>query len=122
MPPPIPFPFPFPSAFSSPSHSTPPSRRHLAENGPWHVNKNMTLSETPYGWDVQNTMIFVDQPIGTGFSYSDADEDRVYDEVKVARDMLDFLQELFKGAPLKQPLSCPHPAPLNHPPLSAAEP
>mmetsp|Transcript_4680 Transcript_4680/g.12062 ORF Transcript_4680/g.12062 Transcript_4680/m.12062 type:complete len:501 (+) Transcript_4680:335-1837(+) len=71
----------------------------LVENGPWHVNKNMTLSETPYGWDVQNTMIFVDQPIGTGFSYSDADEDRVYDEVKVARDMLDFLQELFKAHP-----------------------
>eukprot|EP00193_Tetraselmis_chui_P018622 CAMPEP_0177770264 /NCGR_PEP_ID=MMETSP0491_2-20121128/10822_1 /TAXON_ID=63592 /ORGANISM="Tetraselmis chuii, Strain PLY429" /LENGTH=498 /DNA_ID=CAMNT_0019287447 /DNA_START=178 /DNA_END=1674 /DNA_ORIENTATION=+ len=71
----------------------------LVENGPWHVNHNMTLSETPYGWDVANTMIFVDQPINTGFSYSEADEDRVYDEVKVSRDMLDFLQELFKAHP-----------------------
>ena len=30
----------------------------------------MTLSETTYGWDKYHNMIFVDQPINTGFSYS----------------------------------------------------
>ena len=97
----------------------------------------MTLEETKYGWDVHNTMIYVDQPINTGFSYSEVnppphhaapirwllsssrllpppvqsltplpllpprlvqdERDRVYDEDKVAKDMLDFLQELYKG-------------------------
>ena len=33
-----------------------------------------------YGWDKSHNMIFVDQPIGVGFSYSDAPEDVVYDE------------------------------------------
>lgn len=43
------------------------------ENGPYSVNQNMTLSETAYGWDLHHDMIFVDQPINTGFSYSSDD-------------------------------------------------
>jgi len=71
----------------------------FVENGPWHVKDDLTLVETPYGWDVSNTMIFVDQPINTGFSYSSDDRDRVYDEDKVADDMMDFLQELYQAHP-----------------------
>ncbi len=61
----------------------------------------MTLSETKYGWDVSHNMIFVDQPINTGFSYSSDPRDRVHDEATVAEDMLDFLQHFFEaGVPL----------------------
>ena len=41
-----------------------------AENGPYSINHDMTLKETAYGWDKYHTTIFVDQPINTGFSYS----------------------------------------------------
>lgn len=71
----------------------------FVENGPWTINDDMTLTETQYGWDVNNTMIFVDQPINTGFSYSEDERDRVHDEEKVAKDMLDFLQELYAAHP-----------------------
>lgn len=37
------------------------------------------------------------QPINTGFSYSNDERDRVYDEKVVAADMLDFLAE-FRAA------------------------
>lgn len=40
------------------------------ENGPYSINHDMTLTETKYGWDRFHTTIFVDQPINTGFSYS----------------------------------------------------
>ena len=41
----------------------------------------------------------MDQPIGTGFSYSDDDRDRCYDEECVANDMLDFMQEFLSKKP-----------------------
>lgn len=42
-----------------------------AENGPYHINDDLSLNRSEYGWDVNSNMIFVDQPINTGFSYSD---------------------------------------------------
>jgi carboxypeptidase C (cathepsin A) len=44
-------------------------------------------------------MIFVDQPINTGFSYSDDPRDRVHDEQGVAEDMLDFLLAFYDAFP-----------------------
>ena len=41
-----------------------------AENGPYHINDDLSLNRSEYGWDVNSNMIFVDQPINTGFSYS----------------------------------------------------
>lgn len=69
------------------------------ENGPFTITKDLELEETEYGWDVNSHMIYVDQPINTGFSYSEDDRDRCYDEVCVANDMLDFLVEFFKSLP-----------------------
>lgn len=48
---------------------------HLSENGPYTINADMTLTENKFGWDVNSHMIFIDQPIGTGFSYSDVSSD-----------------------------------------------
>jgi hypothetical protein len=31
----------------------------------------MTLQDNPWGWDGHANVIYVDQPIGTGFSWSD---------------------------------------------------
>lgn len=53
------------------------------EQGPYKINNDMSLTETEWGWDKFHTMIFVDQPINTGFSYSSDDEDRVFDEENV---------------------------------------
>ena len=66
------------------------------ENGPYHINGDLTLADNPYGWDATHNMIFVDQPIGTGFSWSDHKEDVVYDERTVVQDMWSFLG-LFMG-------------------------
>jgi carboxypeptidase C (cathepsin A) len=42
-----------------------------AENGPYSLTHNLTLEENPYGWDLNANVIYVDQPINTGFSWSD---------------------------------------------------
>ena len=62
----------------------------------------MTLVDNPYGWDQNAHVIFVDQPIGTGFSYSEDPRDLVSTEGGVSGDMLDFLNEFFEGAWLRQ--------------------
>jgi len=69
------------------------------ENGPYSINHNMTLTETEYGWDRYHNMIFVDQPINTGFSYSDDERDRVHNEKGVGEDMLDFLYAFYEAHP-----------------------
>lgn len=69
------------------------------ENGPYNLLQNETLEESRFGWDVSANMIFVDQPLNTGFSYSSSDEDRCYDEKCVSNDMLDFLLALFEARP-----------------------
>lgn len=37
----------------------PPAPWPLAHAGPWNINKDLTLTETKYGWDVHAHMIFV---------------------------------------------------------------
>ena len=69
------------------------------ENGPFHINDDLSLNETEFGWDVHHNMIFVDQPINTGFSYSQNTADEVRDEKTVAADMVDFLTEFFAAYP-----------------------
>ncbi|XP_020214530.1 serine carboxypeptidase-like [Cajanus cajan] len=67
------------------------------ENGPFHIANNLSLIWNDYGWDQASNIIFVDQPIGTGFSYSSDDSDIRNNEVGVSIDLYGFLQEFFKA-------------------------
>lgn len=62
------------------------------ENGPFHFSKNLSLLWNDYGWDKASNILFVDQPTGTGFSYSSDDTDIRHDENGVSNDLYDFLQ------------------------------
>ncbi|WOG87640.1 hypothetical protein DCAR_0206870 [Daucus carota subsp. sativus] len=69
------------------------------ENGPFHVANNLSLTWNDFGWDKVSNLIYVDQPIGTGFSYSSDDDDIRHSEEGVSNDLYDFLQEFFKAHP-----------------------
>ncbi|RID41479.1 hypothetical protein BRARA_J01437 [Brassica rapa] len=97
----------------------------LAENGPFTLNEDLSLSRNEYSWNqvriikkiicrsrniisdhstyfcfqqVSN-IIYVDQPVGTGFSsVSDTDVLR-HDETGVSNDLYNFLQVFFKEHP-----------------------
>lgn len=51
-----------------------------SENGPFKLNDDLTLDDNPDGWDVSHNLIYVDQPIGTGYSYSTDPADDVHSE------------------------------------------
>ncbi|XP_044505276.1 serine carboxypeptidase-like [Mangifera indica] len=69
------------------------------ENGPYHIANNMSLVWNDYGWDKVSNLLFVDQPVGTGFSYTSDESDIRHDEDGVSNDLYDFLQAFFKEHP-----------------------
>ncbi|CAD7696931.1 unnamed protein product [Ostreobium quekettii] len=69
------------------------------ENGPYRLHENMTLSMNPWGWDLGANMIFIDQPVGTGFSTAGAAEDAVRCEDAVAQDVSRFMWAFLEARP-----------------------
>ncbi|KAJ9136912.1 Carboxypeptidase [Pleurostoma richardsiae] len=67
------------------------------ENGPCHfVNGASTPSLNPYSWNTYANMLYVDQPIGTGFSYGD---DEVTSTVTAAPYVWKLLQAFYAAFP-----------------------
>jgi serine carboxypeptidase-like clade 4 len=65
------------------------------ENGPYKIQKDLSLKINPFSWNSFANIIFIDQPVGTGFSYADNPLDYVIDEAQVAQDLYVFLQNFF---------------------------
>ncbi|KAK9280589.1 hypothetical protein L1049_014283 [Liquidambar formosana] len=69
------------------------------ENGPFHIANNLSLLWNDFGWDKVSNLLYVDQPIGTGFSYSSDEQDIRHNEQGVSNDLYDFLQAFFAEHP-----------------------
>ncbi|KAK2643448.1 hypothetical protein Ddye_025211 [Dipteronia dyeriana] len=69
------------------------------ENGPFHLANNHSLVWNDYGWDKVSNLLYVDQPTGTGFSYTSDESDIRHDEAGISNDLYDFLQAFFKEHP-----------------------
>jgi len=65
------------------------------ENGPFSIDTTLTLQPNPYSWTNNATVVFIDQPFGTGFSPKPFG-DVVFNETQMAKYMYNFLQGWFK--------------------------
>jgi hypothetical protein len=67
----------------------------FAENGPCMFTPSSAgkTIKNPFSWNSNSSLIFIDQPAGTGYSYGDMD----HDENDIAGDMEVFLQEFFQS-------------------------
>ncbi|DAZ95587.1 TPA: hypothetical protein N0F65_006073 [Lagenidium giganteum] len=70
----------------------------FVENGPCTINDDMTLKSNPFSWNERANIMWIDQPIGVGFSYGDPSEYDT-DEQQVGDDMWHFLQEFLQAHP-----------------------
>jgi len=63
------------------------------ENGPFVIQPDGSFKANPYTWNKNATMIWIDSPVGTGFSYV-KDDDYATDEKTIANDLLTALQAI----------------------------
>ncbi|XXG64567.1 hypothetical protein AAC387_Pa05g2478 [Persea americana] len=74
----------------------------LAEEvGPFHVNADgKSLYLNPYSWNQVANILFLDSPVGVGFSYSNNSQDILSNgDARTAKDSLKFLKKWFKRFP-----------------------
>ncbi|KAF8119525.1 Alpha/Beta hydrolase protein [Boletus edulis] len=70
----------------------------LFENGPIHILSNYSVVQNQYAWSTVADYVWIDQPVGTGFSTVGADG-LVADEDQVAADFMGFLENFVKVFP-----------------------
>lgn len=71
----------------------------FVENGPYKVDAQGTLSINKFSWNNNANVIWIDQPVGSGFSFSDHPLDAVRSETAMATDVYHFLLGFFRKHP-----------------------
>eukprot|EP01132_Coremiostelium_polycephalum_P009094 gene9094-11145_t len=69
------------------------------ENGPYTINEDLTLSPNPYSWNKVANMLYVDNPVGTGFSYVEDPAGYTTNEEEMATNMYSLLTQFFTKYP-----------------------
>eukprot|EP00297_Palpitomonas_bilix_P008069 CAMPEP_0113880674 /NCGR_PEP_ID=MMETSP0780_2-20120614/7922_1 /TAXON_ID=652834 /ORGANISM="Palpitomonas bilix" /LENGTH=473 /DNA_ID=CAMNT_0000867387 /DNA_START=186 /DNA_END=1607 /DNA_ORIENTATION=+ /assembly_acc=CAM_ASM_000599 len=67
----------------------------FVENGPLGVNKELKLTDRAVNWNSKYHVLYIDNPVGTGFSFTDSDEGYAKYETDVARDLYSALTQFF---------------------------
>jgi len=71
----------------------------FTENGPYVVTQDMMLEERFTSWALTNNVIYIDNPVGTGYSFTQKDECYATNQLQVADDLYDALQQFFTMFP-----------------------
>lgn len=67
----------------------------FTENGPFSVTKNKTLKMRKYSWNMNHNVIYIDNPVGTGYSFVDDERGYATNETHVGRDVHTALVQFF---------------------------
>ncbi|KAL6592285.1 alpha/beta-hydrolase [Neocallimastix sp. 'constans'] len=68
------------------------------ENGPYTFDENDHIIHNPYSWNKYSNMLYVEQPTGTGYSYT-KNNDIPRNELAVGKDFNTFLAQFFRVFP-----------------------
>ncbi|WP_316802050.1 S10 family peptidase [Pedobacter nototheniae] len=69
------------------------------ENGPYKINKDLTLSDNPYSWNKNATYLMIDQPAGTGLSFVSNPKESAKTEQEATDQLYFGLQQFYKIYP-----------------------
>jgi vitellogenic carboxypeptidase-like protein len=67
----------------------------FVEHGPLVLQKDLKAMLREYTWAQEFSLLYIDNPVGTGFSFTQSDEGYAKDENDVARDLYEALQQFF---------------------------
>lgn len=71
----------------------------LTEVGPYNLDVNGKLEKREFSWNRNSSVIFVDNPVGTGFSYTEHTDCYATEQTQVGRDLLNALEQFFQLFP-----------------------
>ncbi|CAF1644633.1 unnamed protein product [Adineta ricciae] len=71
----------------------------FAEQGPIMVDKQQKLHESNITWNSKYHLLYIDQPVGTGYSFTKSEQGYVRNEDEVARDLYSMLTQFFQVFP-----------------------
>lgn len=69
------------------------------ENGPYTINDDLTLKKNEHSWNQNSNLVFVDQPVGTGFSHAKDPTHFARNEKMVAENFYRFLLKFYRKFP-----------------------
>lgn len=69
------------------------------ENGPYTINDDLSLSRNEHSWNTNANLLYVDQPVGTGFSHAKDPTHYARNEKMVAENFYRFLLKFFATFP-----------------------
>jgi carboxypeptidase C (cathepsin A) len=72
------------------------------EQGPFFIAANGTLAPNPFSWNKAANMLYIEQPAGVGFSYSERVKDYTTGDAKAASDMYLLIREFLTRYPERQ--------------------
>nr|AYV88994.1 serine carboxypeptidase CPVL [Tetranychus truncatus] len=73
------------------------------ENGPFKVESDLTLTLRKYSWTDIFSYLYIDQPAGTGFSYTENEAGYVKNQEEVGRDLYEALLQFYALFPEWRP-------------------
>nr|XP_015212615.1 PREDICTED: probable serine carboxypeptidase CPVL isoform X2 [Lepisosteus oculatus] len=68
----------------------------FVEHGPYVVYKNLTVGIRSFPWTDKYSMLYIDNPVGTGFSFTDDDKGFARNQDDVGRDLYSALTQFFQ--------------------------
>jgi carboxypeptidase C (cathepsin A) len=71
----------------------------FAENGPYIIADDLSLSLNPFSWNSNASVIWIDQPVNTGYSYAEPGDFGATSEAEIADNLYEFLQGFLSQYP-----------------------
>lgn len=65
------------------------------ESGPYEVTSEGTVRIRNATWAQQFNLLYIDNPVGTGYSFTESDAGYVTNQREVGRDLFEALQQFF---------------------------
>lgn len=69
------------------------------ENGPFTINEDLSLKKNEFSWNNKANLVFIDQPLGTGFSRCTNPMHYARNEDMVSETFFNFLKAFYKKYP-----------------------
>ncbi|XP_030636847.1 putative serine carboxypeptidase CPVL [Chanos chanos] len=68
----------------------------FVEHGPYLVHKNLTLGYRDFPWTSRYSVLYIDNPVGTGFSFTEDDRGFAQNQDDVGRDLYSALTQFLQ--------------------------